>query len=209
MLTILFVVSVVAAVTAHGFGNHRLVYVFKPLSTALLVPLALGAAHDAGSTYVVWIIAGLLLSLAGDVFLMLPADRFREGLASFFLAHVAYLAAFSTDSGWFAHGAPYLLYALAGAALLPRLWPGVPPVLRIAVLLYVVVLLLMAAQAGSRALELQTLPAAAAALGGLLFVVSDTVLAWNRFRAPVWAAPVLVHASYFPAQWLIAVSVAR
>ena len=94
-----------------------------------------------------------------------------------------------------------------GAALLPRLWPGVPAALRLPVLLYVLVLLFMAAQAGSRALELRTPAAYAAALGAVLFVISDTVLAWNRFRTPLSAAPVLVHATYFPAQWLIAVSV--
>ena len=33
----------------------------------------------------------LVLSLAGDVFLMLPSDRFVEGLSSFLLAHVAYV----------------------------------------------------------------------------------------------------------------------
>ena len=35
--------------------------------------------------------AALALSLAGDVFLMLPSDQFVPGLASFLLGHIAYI----------------------------------------------------------------------------------------------------------------------
>ena len=44
------------------------------------------------------------------------------------------------------------------------------------------------------------------ALGAALFVLSDSLLAWNRFRNPFPAAQALIHATYFPAQWLIAIS---
>lgn len=237
LISLAFLFCMIMATVAHGRGDRRGIYRFKPASTALLVPLAMVLAVVSApltwqsllwpfvstpsavvpsvssasglSAYSLWIIAGLLLSLAGDVFLMLPTDRFREGLASFFLAHVAYLGAFATDSGWAANPLPYVLIGLAGLAMLPMIWPGVPRALRIPVLCYMLVLLVMAAQAGSRALELRSLPAAGAAVGAILFVVSDTLLAWNRFRRPFAAAPVLVHATYFPAQWLIAMSVLR
>src|SRR5262249_31512938 len=42
-------------------------------------------------------VAALCLSLAGDVFLMLPKDLFVAGLGSFLLAHLAYVAAFNTS----------------------------------------------------------------------------------------------------------------
>ena len=40
------------------------------------------------------VVVGLVCSLAGDVFLMLPEERFVEGLVSFLLAHIAYVVAF-------------------------------------------------------------------------------------------------------------------
>ena len=46
-----------------------------------------------------------------------------------------------------------------------------------------------------------------AALGAVLFVMSDTALAVNRFASPFWLAPLAVMGTYVPAQWLIALSV--
>ena len=43
--------------------------------------------------------AALVLCLAGDVFLMLPADRFVPGLASFLLAHLAFTVGFLLEPG--------------------------------------------------------------------------------------------------------------
>ena len=45
--------------------------------------------------------------------------------------------------------------------------------------------------------------------GATAFVVSDAALAFDRFRGPLRAAPLAILGSYFPAQWLIALSVMR
>lgn len=42
-----------------------------------------------------WILLGLCLSLAGDVLLMLPSDRFIQGLAAFLVAHLCYNVGFA------------------------------------------------------------------------------------------------------------------
>jgi len=46
-----------------------------------------------------------------------------------------------------------------------------------------------------------------AAAGAVLFVLSDSALAWSRFRQPFAAAQLAVLGTYLPAQWLIALSV--
>jgi alkenylglycerophosphocholine/alkenylglycerophosphoethanolamine hydrolase len=46
----------------------------------------------------------------------------------------------------------------------------------------------------------------AAAVGSVLFLVSDTVLAWNRFVRPLPAGPVAVHVTYHLAQGLLVLS---
>jgi uncharacterized membrane protein YhhN len=73
------------------------------------------------------------------------------------------------------------------------------------------VLATMSGQAGARALARRGTPQAAAArwaLGGaLLFMLSDTLLAWDRFRGPLPLAPLWILATYYPALWGIARSV--
>lgn len=181
-------------------------YVFKPLATALLLLLAASGPAGFSSPYAAAILAGLFFSLLGDVFLMLPADRFRSGLFSFLLAHACYVLAFTRDSPFATPTLPFVLCLAIGGAVLPALWSGIPPRLRLHVAAYVAILLVMAGQAASRAAHLHAAPALYAALGAALFVLSDTLLAWNRFRRPFPAAQALIHATYFPAQWLIAIS---
>jgi uncharacterized membrane protein YhhN len=71
----------------------------------------------------------------------------------------------------------------------------------------VVVLVAMAAQALARWREHPDARTRMAALGGVLFVASDALLAIDRFRAPIAAAPLWVLGSYWAAQWGIAQSV--
>jgi uncharacterized membrane protein YhhN len=201
-----FAASASVTVAAHALGRQAFVYVFKPLSTTLLLLLVATAPSCFSSRYAVAILAGLFFSLIGDVLLMLPSDRFRSGLSSFLLAHACYVFAFLTDSPPAAPPLPFVLCLAAGGAVLPALWSGIPRRLRPPVLAYVALLLVMAGQASSRAVHLHTPPALAACLGAAFFVLSDSLLAWNRFRRPFPAAQALIHATYFPAQWLIAIS---
>ena len=91
-----------AVATANWYSrtvdDRRLERVTKPLAMVLLagVAVALDPADGEGGRRT-WFVIAVLLSLAGDVFLMLPSDRFVAGLASFLLAHVAYIAGFLVD----------------------------------------------------------------------------------------------------------------
>src|SRR6185436_2414977 len=72
--------------------RHRAFYLLKPLTTLLIAGMAAAAP---GSAYQHWILLALALSLAGDVCLMFQGDRwFVAGLASFLLAHLAFVSAF-------------------------------------------------------------------------------------------------------------------
>lgn len=206
LLSLLFAASAAVTVAAHARGLRWLVYVFKPLSTSLLLLLVARGPSGFSTPYAVAIFAGLFFSLFGDVFLMLPSDHFRAGLASFLLAHACYVFAFLADSPFASPAMPLVLSLAVGFAVLPALWAGIPPRLRPPVVVYMALLLAMTSQATSRAMHLQTAPAVSASLGAVLFLLSDTLLAWNRFRRPYPAAQALIHATYFPAQWLLAIS---
>jgi len=182
-------------------GPQRVIYIAKPLTTSLLVLVAL-LAKTPERSYQIAIVVGLLLSLAGDVFLMLPGDRFIAGLVSFLAAHIAYIVAFMGGGDHFALLLPYVLVALA---VLAFLWPRLGK-LKIPVVIYVVALVVMAWQAAVRAATIESAFTMAAAVGAVLFVISDGVLAINRFRLKFHAAQGVIMTTYVAAQMLIALS---
>jgi uncharacterized membrane protein YhhN len=187
-------------------GPRWQIYLFKPLTTAILLAIAGLATSAQGSRYQVAVGLGLALSLLGDIFLMLPGDRFRAGLTSFLLAHLAYVVAF-TSAVPFGSAPALLAPTLAAAGLLIRiLWSGLGR-LRPAVLLYTVVILLMVWRAWARGWEFRTAGTVIAAVGATLFMTSDALLALNRFGRPFANAQAWVMSTYVAAQSLIAVSV--
>ncbi|HML24649.1 MAG TPA: lysoplasmalogenase [Aggregatilinea sp.] len=206
LLSVLVVLSAGITILAQYRESARLEYVFKPLTTVLIIVVALVSGEGFfTSRYQTFILLGLAASLAGDVFLMFPA-RFTPGLAAFLTAHLFYIAAFTVAgtgraSLWYA--IPFVAY---GALILWRLWPSLGA-MKIPVLAYVGVILIMAWQAANRWLETRDAAGALALFGAYLFVASDSVLAVNRFRGPVKRAPFWVLSTYFAAQLLIALSV--
>lgn len=183
-------------------------YLAKPLTTLLIVALVWQAV-DVDPRYRRAVLFGLVLSTLGDVFLMLPVDLFVAGLASFLVAHLAYLFAFTRRRAVWPLRWPWLAYALLAAGVLALLWPKLPLPLRAPVVVYVVALAAMAAQAATVMLADASPATRAAAAGGLSFVVSDALLAIDRFHTPLPAAALWVLASYWLAQLLIGRSVSQ
>ena len=205
-----FLLAAAAACALHLRAAYRgpawQVYLCKPLTTLLLLGAAAAAPSAHGPAYRLWILAGLVFSLGGDVFLMLPRDRFIAGLSSFLAAHLAYIAAFSAGGPF--HSDPQLLLPLGVVAgtLLWVLWPGLGP-LRAPVVLYTLTIVAMVWRAWARGRAMHT-PGSALAVGGAaLFLVSDSLLALDRFRHRFAPARAAVQASYVVAQALIAISV--
>jgi uncharacterized membrane protein YhhN len=205
-LSLLILLSASLNIYAEYHGPRRLVYIFKPLTTALIIALALMAPVPLSFFYQAMIVIGLIFSLGGDIFLMLPADRFVAGLISFLFAHLFYIVAFVYPTGM--HVSPLLLalYLVYGGIMVSRLWPHLDG-LRIPVLIYMAVILVMGWQSVERWRVLQTNAALLAAIGATFFVVSDSTLALNRFRSSFTSARLLVLCAYFAAQWFLALSV--
>lgn len=205
-LSLLALSTALLHIFAEYQGKRRLVYLAKPVTTTLLLIIAVVAPQPMSTFYQVAIVIGLLFSLAGDIFLMLPADRFLAGLVSFLLAHLCYITAFASVlrtwrlSWW---GVPVILFA-GGVYWLLRPHVGA---MRLPVLIYMAIISLMAWLAISLYFQRGEGWALAAAVGAVLFVISDAALALNHFRQRFWSAQLLVLGSYYVAQWLIAMSV--
>jgi len=210
ILTSAAAITAILAIRAHYLDEAKRwqVYLFKPLATLLILGVVLAAARSAPGSYPLILAAGLSLSVAGDVFLMLPRDRFIAGLASFLAGHLCYIAAFSSDASFGSAIHWWLPFFAAGAAVLASLWGKLPASLRWPVLAYLLVIATMAGQATGRWIELRDAAALSAAVGAALFVISDAVLAIDRFGRQFHAARAVTLATYYAAQLLIALSAA-
>ena|ERR1051326_709295 len=201
----------IAAALAIGAAHILARYVGAPGVAGLLkaIPIALLAALVATEPAAIaeryrWLVfAGLIASLGGDIWLVFPGG-FVRGLASFLVAHLLYIGAFAPAG---AGGLMLVPFAIFGAAMLAYLWPHLAKD-RAPVAVYVTVIVVMGWRAAARAAGAAPMPSGELALAGaLLFMISDGVLAVDRFARPFAAADGAVMTTYYAAQALIALSV--
>ncbi len=184
-------------------------WLFKPLAMVIAIVLVAASAYSASArgpfdSKPWWLLgAALAGSLAGDAFLMVEGF-FIPGLVSFLIAHVAYIALFRQGVAWFPRPLALVATLGVGGAMYAYLWQGgLPAGLRIPVAVYVTVIALMAAQSLGRAGALGDRAARQVALGACFFMLSDSLLATNRFVQPLPLAQVGVLATYYAAQAFI------
>lgn len=184
----------------------------ETIAKSLLMPALLGYfisySRALTSSLKNWIIGALLFSWAGDVLLIFQSRDslfFLLGLSAFLLAHIFYIIYFhkiksreKTPEITWLYFPVILYYTLLMSLLFPHLgsmeWP---------VSFYGGVISFMFL----RALHMLYIKNRSAGLllvaGAGLFVVSDSVLAINKFYQPFEAAPVLIMLTYGLAQWLL------
>lgn len=152
-----------------------------------------------------------LLSLAlgfsclGDVFLGLgPSQYFIQGLGSFLVAHLVYIALFYRS--WRrplrpSYGALMLLFLVLGYSLAMSNWlsPSLGALAR-PVMLYVCVITAMVLSA-----VLAGFSRPWVWIGAVLFLISDSLIAAGKFKGPVPYRDLLVWSTYYIGQYGIAV----
>jgi len=170
----------------------RLEYLAKPAVMIVLL-LWLWTTTGLGGA-ALWFGLGILLSLTGDILLMISLDRlFLAGLIAFLLAHLAYLIGFNIPipeiSAWGFVLA--IIVGLGGVRVMRRI---VAPLassgqarMRMPIIIYSAVISLMLLSAMMKMTEItwNTNAAALVGVGAFLFYVSDIILAWNKFVAPI------------------------
>ena len=138
--------------------------------------------------------AGLAFGALGDALLDLSSSYFTAGLVAFLIGHVFYTA-FFIRSGRRRVVAPALALILYSAVFLWWLWPGLGT-MRIPVAVYVAAIAAMAIASCRFSWWV--------ALGAMLFLLSDSILAANRFKTAVPGRDYLVWLTYYAGQFLIA-----
>ncbi len=154
--------------------------------------------------------SALVLSLIGDFLLgvrMLGSldgqSLFLLGLGSFLLAHLMYIAMFRKywPTAWWRPGPVRIwgvlaIFILVGSVL-SVLWRSLGPML-IPVVLYSVALSCMGTSA-----MLADLGTPTAAFGAIFFIISDAMIAVNKFHGHLAGSNQLIWITYYSAQLLI------
>lgn len=206
MLEALAIEAAALATATSAAGMTQLHMVFKPLAMLLAIAFVLHRHSRAGGSpggFTNLLVAALGFSLLGDVALMLPG-LFIPGLVAFLVAHLCYIALFRRDAPWFASKPALAATLVAAGAMYAFLFASLNPVLKVAVACYAVVIALMAAQAIGRAVVLRDAASIGVAVGSVFFMLSDSLLAINKFAMPFDGAQFWVLSTYYIAQVLIA-----
>ena len=180
----------------------------KPAAMVSLIVWVWVSAINAQDVFpwggLIWFFLGGIASTFGDIFLMLPKERFIAGLVSFALAHIAYVIGLNTSP-------PELnLAALVVIALVVlvafRIFKRLQASLRASgktslvgpVLFYTVVIsgMLISALLTLTGRQWSAGPSLLVSSGALLFFISDTLLAWNRFVTPIPGEKIIVRVTY-------------
>jgi uncharacterized membrane protein YhhN len=183
MQTVLLVATALSALAnwwSRLRNSDRIEAWAKPLTTMLVIGLAL--ANESPTGQVATAVIALVLCLEGDVALMPAVDRFVLGLASFLLGHLVFIVLFAK------YGMPHLLLGGVALALMVVLAATVgrrivagaadqEAALRLPVIAYLAVISAMAicGWATGRGWVIA---------GTTLFVLSDSLLGWNKFVRP-------------------------
>jgi len=199
ILLVLIPLAAIAYMVAMGLDAHLLKALAKPLPMFALILLV---SFEPASRFRNLVLAGFICSLVGDVFLLDKQEQFLLGLVYFLVAHLFYIAAFLNRDRRFR---PLLLlpFALCGALIFFTLRPHLGNMLG-PVIGYITIISVMCWRAAAMLAGKKDACSRFALAGAAVFMLSDSLLAFNRFGFPFAAAPYLVIFTYWLSQSLIA-----
>jgi uncharacterized membrane protein YhhN len=205
-MTVLFILALLAACVdwwAVSTNHAKLEAIAKPL----VLVFAVGGVLLSGPGLTAWlVIAGLTLSVVGDLLLLPQADRFVAGLGAFLAAHVFYVAAFLRHVGLDSGTELFRLGVAVGVAIATWLSIGRrvvsasrrdDPAIAPAVVVYIAALCAMLVCG-------LAIGSVTVAIGAVLFATSDAILGWNRFVSPLPRGRLATHIPYHLGQVLLA-----
>ena len=218
-LLILYIIFSVINVGMEYWYIRWGIFLTKPLLLLLLSIYFYQSTRSYPSSFRKYLLGGLIFSIFGDSFLMFVEQNpdvpqfFMLGLGSFLMAHVFYLLAFAKIPQALTKGFLvqkkwvilfFVLYFIGNVLFL---WPAVPADLKIPVTVYVLAIISMATMGANLKGVISSRLFNGLFLGILLFVISDSLVAINKFHPLDWqipAARVFIMVTYLAAQYLIA-----
>ena len=206
LLAAVGLVATVLFIFGHLVDDFWLRFLAKPLPVAAMVLALVGLREH---RYARTIAVGLGLCIFGDIFLELSDTYFVPGMIAFLSGHVAYIVAFVGRTRRPAPLAALPFAAWIGWAawfLLPHLGELALPVIAYTLVIFT---MMWRATAVATTESPTTRWAWLAMLGALMFGTSDTLIALDKFHAPIAGVRVPIILLYWGGQALIAASALR
>jgi uncharacterized membrane protein YhhN len=192
-------------------GDETLALATKPMLMIALLMLFLERAGKAASRLKFHIFLALVFSLAGDVLLIFQGQHdqfFMFGLAAFLLAHIFYILYFrgirkpNRAEGSIIKTVASLVAVVYAIGLLWFLFPKLGS-MKIPVMVYGATISMMLVSVFFAFVHIRSRFAVFSVAGAILFVVSDSLLAINKFHTPFEASGFLIMLTYGLAQLFI------
>jgi len=199
--SIFFLLVSVADIYAIVVGNQEIEMIAKPLITTSLVILYLLSVSKPNF----WYVSALLFAFWGDVLLLFPDQFFVFGLASFLLAHVLLITVSSrflqqvSKLRILVHSLPFVVIL---AVLLYLIYPNLEELL-IPVIIYGIVISVFGVVAFLVYTNDKSIANSWLFLGSLIFILSDSILAINKFSQSSEFFGIAIMITYIIAQYLI------
>lgn len=195
-LRLLFLILLILEIYASISYNRPLVLITKPLLVPILMLIAFQEKIHDKLFYL-----ALFFSFLGDVFLMFSGiNYFILGLGSFLLAHVFYIILFIPEIRF--SFLPIVGFILVTASYLVFLYPHIGIDFRIPVVLYCTVITLMGIMAALRRTS-SSKSYRYILIGAILFIISDSLIAYNKFYTDIPHDALYIMTTYGAAQYLI------
>ena len=199
-LTLILVIGI-SAIVLQELGMTLFYAIAKTLTTITIIFFA--SSNRSMSRLSAQMVTALIFCLLGDIALIWD-HLFLLGVGFFLVAHLLFIRALTSRFG-FRLAPVVLIFALAlilGMSF--YLWSGLDNTLKIAIPIYATLIGLMGAQALSIGLRRRSSLRAQIALGGVLFILSDTLLGINAFKTPFAFSGVFILSTYWGALTLLA-----
>lgn len=204
-LSIYLVISAIYLLIT-AFNQEEMARVVKPF----LLPILLVAVyHTENFSTKKILLTALTFSWIGDVILLF-ADRgeiyFILGLVAFLLSHIFYIVLFNkqtiskTISNKLSFGAGIGLIVIYFSMMITTLGPKLGS-LTVPVVIYAIVISTMLYFALKGSFQWEAIPYHSVLIGAVLFISSDSILAFNKFYEPIPAASLLIMVTYLLAQY--------
>lgn len=213
---IIFLVIFVADLLTIALKLELIEIIVKPL---IMIWVLVVFSKNAKSCHRIFktAVSAFVLSLAGDVILMFHSKSglfFLLGMGAFLASQLLFIITFvKTDKKRpqliFRQPVAFIPIILLGIILYMLLFPKLDLVMKIAVLLYAAVITGMLLSALNRKGRVEDISFILVLIGAILFFISDSLLAINKFWFSIPASGIMIMSTYMAAQFLIMLGLVR
>lgn len=200
--TIYFTISILEII--FGITHFQMgVFLTKPLIMISVMVFYFLQTQNQRNFQDKWMLMAFFFSLLGDTFLMFSGEKyFMFGLGSFLITHLFYIFTFSRN--WLKSNIlARIFFVIFSIIMLFLLQHNISNSLIIPIVIYMITITIMAISASERNANSESYRMVL--LGAILFLLSDSLIALDKFVVPIPFQTFLIMGTYVLAQYLIAV----